>query len=333
MQKKVKFFILIFLFCLLYQSSFLLNANSFEHDDPSTWLIKKEIIFDSTGSPKSNYLNDLIEKIESHKGEGQRVTKNEFINLLKRSEARRVYSKELIKYATPESIKIQDKAHKDYSKVFLQEKRIKAGVDFLHRYQKLLLKAQRKYGVACHDIVSILMWESGLGQFTGDLRIFNVFMGQLLYLEVAQKYAINKMISEGKKNPLASSKFLEKENKRFRKIKKRAVRSLVALLRQSKTKKIDPLSIKGSWGGAIGYVQFMPYRMNFAVDGNNDGNIDLHTWPDAILSVANYLKEFGNYNMTYKGRKRGIYSYNHSNSYVRGVIQYADTIWKRFKEN
>jgi len=75
-------------------------------------------------------------------------------------------------------------------------------------------------------------------------------------------------------------------------------------------KGIDPLTIKGSWGGAIGYVPFMPYRMNYAVDGT----INLHSWADAIFSVANYLKKFGNYDMSDKGRKKGIFSYNHNDS-------------------
>jgi hypothetical protein len=105
---------------------------------------------------------------------------------------------------------------------------------------------------------------------------------------------------------------------------------LVALLRQSKAKGIDPLSVKGSGGGAIGYVQFMPYRLNYAVDGDGNGTINLHSWPDAIFSVANYLKDFGDYDMSYNGRKRGIFSYNHNHAYVKGVIAYADTIWKRY---
>ena len=139
------------------------------------------------------------------------------------------------------------------------------------------------------------------------------------------------MVANGKRNPLQSAKIAKREKKRFAKIKKRAVRSLVALLRQSQAKGIDPLTIKGSWGGAIGYVQFMPYRMNYAVDGDQDGTINLHSWPDAIFSVGNYLKEFGNYDMSYQGRKRGIFSYNHNDAYVKGVIAYADAIWKRYK--
>lgn len=296
--------------------------------DPSTWIIKRDYLFNADGQLRNSYLRELIQQLESYQGEGSRVRLAEFEQLLSRRETKQVYIKELVRYATPKSRKRQNQAHKNLLKVVMQKKRLRAGVKFIRKYDHLLKRAQKRYGVARQDIVSILMWESNLGKFTGHLRIFNVFMGQLLFLEVAQQYAVKQMLAKGKENPLKSAKMIVKEKQRFQKIKKRAIISLVALLRQSKAKGIDPLTVKGSWGGAIGYVQFMPYRMNYAVDGNQDGIIDLNSWSDAIFSVANYLKNFGNYDSSYNGRKKGIFSYNHSNSYVDGVIAYADAIWK-----
>jgi len=57
----------------------------------------------------------------------------------------------------------------------------------------------------------------------------------------------------------------------------------------------DPLSIRGSYAGAMGIPQFMPssYR-TYAVDFDGDGRRDLwRNASDAIGSVANYLKAHG----------------------------------------
>jgi membrane-bound lytic murein transglycosylase B len=59
--------------------------------------------------------------------------------------------------------------------------------------------------------------------------------------------------------------------------------------------RLDPLSVKGSYAGAMGAPQFMPsnYR-RFAVDADADGRIDLWAnWSDVCASVGNYLKEHG----------------------------------------
>ncbi len=58
---------------------------------------------------------------------------------------------------------------------------------------------------------------------------------------------------------------------------------------------IQPAQMKGSWAGAMGQVQFMPSSfLNYAVDGNGDGRIDLwNTRIDYLSSAANYLVKSG----------------------------------------
>jgi membrane-bound lytic murein transglycosylase B len=58
---------------------------------------------------------------------------------------------------------------------------------------------------------------------------------------------------------------------------------------------IDPLTVKGSFAGAMGLPQFMPSSvLKYAVDFDGDGHIDLHhSTADVIGSVANYLAKFG----------------------------------------
>jgi len=58
---------------------------------------------------------------------------------------------------------------------------------------------------------------------------------------------------------------------------------------------VDAHAMTGSWAGAMGQTQFMPTSyMTYAVDFDGDGHRDI--WksnPDALASIANYLKGYG----------------------------------------
>ncbi len=312
-------------------SSFLVRpAAVAAMEPPQSWEIQKSAIVDlPRNHPAASYLPDLVKHLASTQGGGQPVSEAEFLALFDRPESREVYASQLIKVATPRSVAIQNKAHEDFSRVFLTEKRVKRGVDFLEEKKDLLDAAEQKYGVARKDIVSILMWESGLGEFTGNYRVFNVLIAQLLYMEEAQQAAVRRITAQGEADPLASAEVAKKQEERFAKIRRRCVGNLVALLRHSKATGVDPLSLHGSWAGAIGYPQFMPASMPHAADGDGDGTINLHSWPDAIMSVAKYLNERGKYGAADAARRKAIFSYNPIDSYVNGVIKYAEAVWAR----
>lgn len=70
---------------------------------------------------------------------------------------------------------------------------------------------------------------------------------------------------------------------------------LLALLRLAEAGEVDLATLKGSWAGALGQVQFMPTTFQaHAVDADGDGRRDL--WgsvPDALTSAAGYLAHLG----------------------------------------
>jgi len=58
---------------------------------------------------------------------------------------------------------------------------------------------------------------------------------------------------------------------------------------------IDTATMTGSWAGAMGQAQFMPSSyLKFAEDFDRDGRRDIWgSTPDALASIANYLKAWG----------------------------------------
>lgn len=297
-----------------------------------TWKISPALIFDAEGNPANPYITELFSKLRYINENELRYSIEEFLRLLERPEAQEVYAKQLIKYATPKSKTIQENEHNDYSTILLREDKMQEGVQFLKTHRATFDAVEQKYHVARKDIVSILMWESGLGRNSGNYRVFNIFMQQLLFLDDAQRLSIDAMIANSEITQAAADSMIAANWKRMDKLKKRAIKGLVALLKDCKEKNMDPLEQLGSWGGAIGYVQFMPFNLHLAVDGDEDGRIDLKTWPDAIFSVANYLKTYGKYGHSLHARRKAIFSYNPIDTYVNGVIQYADAIWGRYRK-
>ena len=58
---------------------------------------------------------------------------------------------------------------------------------------------------------------------------------------------------------------------------------------------IEAKTMTGSWAGAMGQTQFMPSSyLKYAVDFDNDGRRDIwRSTPDALASIASYLKGYG----------------------------------------
>ena len=146
----------------------------------------------------------------------------------------------------------------EYQQIFLDRRRIDNGVAFWQQHEQKLLQAERSYGVPAAIIVAILGVETRYGEITGRHGV----------LEALTTLAFNYP---------RRSKFFRKELEHY--------------LLLTREERIDPLSLQGSYAGAMGLAQFMPssYRA-YAVDFDSDGRRDLwHNPSDAIGSIANYL--------------------------------------------
>ena len=185
----------------------------------------------------------------------------------------------------------------------------------------LLAKVEKRHGVDREVIVSILMWESRLGTITGDYFAFNSFVSQAFFIDEANAVALSR---KGEKGLIST----EKQKARVERIRKRARGNLISLMRVCKARGIDPLGVKGSWAGALGFPQFMPASLRWAEDGDGDGKIDLFTFPDSIASIGRYLKDHG-FGPTPESQRKAVWGYNHEDAYVEGVLAFAKALKER----
>ena len=149
-----------------------------------------------------------------------------------------------------------------YRRIFLTDKRIAAGADFMRRNRKALARAQEEYGVPPEIVTAIIGVETFYGRITGKDRVLDA-----LYT-LAFHYP-------------KRSRFFTAELEKF-----------LLLTRQEG---LDPAEPKGSYAGAMGLGQFMPSSyLAYAVDFDGDGHRDIwNDETDAIGSVANYFARHG----------------------------------------
>ena len=148
-----------------------------------------------------------------------------------------------------------------YRKQFITPDNVQNGVVFWNQYQDALNRAQQTYGVPPEIIVGIIGVETRWGRVMGKTRILDA----LATLSFAYPRRAAYFSSE-----------------------------LETFLLMARTEGDDPLNLKGSFAGAMGYGQFMPSSFKqYAVDFNGDGHINLWDPEDAIGSVANYFKAHG----------------------------------------
>jgi membrane-bound lytic murein transglycosylase B len=149
-----------------------------------------------------------------------------------------------------------------YSQLFLTQSRIQAGAEFWKKHQNTLMQAEKHYGVPAEIIVSILGVETLYGQRQGDIPVLDALSTLAFHYPKRQAY-------------------FQYELKEY--------------LLMCHEYHLNPASQVGSYAGAMGQGQFMPgsYR-RWAVKYQGKGAPDIiHNTDDAIMSVANYLKQHG----------------------------------------
>jgi membrane-bound lytic murein transglycosylase B len=210
----------------------------------------------------------------------------------------------------------------DHYKDFLSPYSIYQANRFLKRWRTLLKRASQKYLVNKEVIVAVLLVETGLGNIMGDYPVISVFSSIIIEYE-------NRKIKMAKiAEPTDRQQY---ELKRLSQKDQWARSQMKALLTIIKRQKKSPFYYKGSYAGAFGIPQFLPTSyLKWGVDSDNNGTVNLYWYPDAIYSVANYLKNHGwKPGLDRKSQEKVIWEYNHSKTYVNTVLNAARKLMKR----
>jgi membrane-bound lytic murein transglycosylase B len=149
----------------------------------------------------------------------------------------------------------------EYRKLFVNDDRARRGLAFWKTNAEALFRAGSEYGVPPEIIVAIIGVETFYGRQGGAYRVLDALVTLTLRYPERSDFFRNQ---------------------------------LVEFLLLARELGVSPLSVKGSYAGAMGIPQFIPssYR-NYAVDFDSDCKRDLTDIEDAVGSVANFLKQHG----------------------------------------
>lgn len=149
-----------------------------------------------------------------------------------------------------------------YWPIFIIPKRIDSGVEFWQQNDAALKEAFRVYGVPPEIVLAIIGVETFYGKNMGSFRVLDALYTLGFYYPKRADYFS---------------------------------REFVNYVRLATREGWAYGEIKGSYAGAMGMGQFMPWSyLSWAIDFNHNGHINLFKEnEDVIGSVANYFKEHG----------------------------------------
>jgi membrane-bound lytic murein transglycosylase B len=150
----------------------------------------------------------------------------------------------------------------EYRARMLTPLRIDGGAQLWREHKELLDRIAIEYQVAPEYLLAVLGVETQYGRTTGKYRVLDALS------TLAFDYP-------------ARAPFFRKELSEF--------------LLLTHEEGLDPLTVRGSYAGAMGALQFMPssYR-RYAVNADHAARRDLwNDWADIFASVANYLHQYG----------------------------------------
>ncbi len=147
-----------------------------------------------------------------------------------------------------------------YIKKRANKEKVKKGLTLYKNEKKLINQVEKKFFVEKELLLALMGIETNFGKYLGKMDIVS---------------------------SLATLSFDKRRSAFF-------TNELIVLLKLIDSGIIDQNILYGSWAGAFGNFQFMPSTINgYAIDYNQNSNIELKKIDDSFASAANYIKKIG----------------------------------------
>ncbi len=138
--------------------------------------------------------------------------------------------------------------------------KVKKGLFLYKKEKELINKIEKKFSVEKELLLALMGIETNFGKYLGKMDIIS---------------------------SLATLSFDKRRSAFF-------TSELLVLLKLIDQGIIDKNILYGSWAGAFGNFQFMPSTIkSYAIDYNNNSDIELKKIDDSFASAANYIKKIG----------------------------------------
>ena len=140
------------------------------------------------------------------------------------------------------------------------KKKLQNGISLYREKKELINDIENKFLIEKELLLSLMGIETNYGKYLGKMDIVS---------------------------SLATLSFDKRRSEFF-------TSELITLLKLVDNNVVDSKNLYGSWAGAFGNFQFMPSTIkNYAIDFDNDGQINLKETEDSFASAANYLNKLG----------------------------------------
>ena len=149
---------------------------------------------------------------------------------------------------------------KTYVRTRTGNDKVKKGLSLYKKEKKIINKIEEKFSVEKELLLALMGIETNYGKYLGKMDIISSL----------------------------STLSFDKRRKAF------FTNELLILLKLIDEKIISKNILYGSWAGAFGNFQFMPSTIkNYALDYNENANIELKEIEDSFASAANYINKIG----------------------------------------